>query len=137
VIQYLVNDRLIFNTTVRRIGQYLDPATTVGADLDINIEYPLEALGLYALGCSSSPFVSLPGIFSVDPMVCLFSLALPQTETGCSQQRRHGTVSGLPAASAPALQAGPENPSVRIPHVGTPPGCTVPVRCLELVMVSL
>ena len=45
VIQYLVNDRLIFNTAVRRIGQYLYPATTVGANLNINIEYPLEALG--------------------------------------------------------------------------------------------
>jgi len=40
MIQYLVNDRLIFNTS-----QYLDPATTVGADFDINIENPLEPLG--------------------------------------------------------------------------------------------
>jgi hypothetical protein len=32
VIQYLVNDRLILDTS-----QYLDPATTVGADFNINI----------------------------------------------------------------------------------------------------
>jgi hypothetical protein len=37
VIQYLVNHRLLFDT-----GQYLDPAITVGADFNINIElvYP-------------------------------------------------------------------------------------------------
>jgi len=49
VLQYLVYDRLIFDKTIRRIGQYLDPATTVGADLDINIENLLEVLCLYAL----------------------------------------------------------------------------------------
>jgi hypothetical protein len=116
VIQYLVNYRLLLDTTVRRIGQYLYPATTVGTDFNINNEYPLESLGLYALGCSSSLCVSLPGIFPVDPMVCLFSLALLQIETGYWKQRRHGIVSGLPAASVPALQAWPENPSVRIPN---------------------
>jgi len=117
VFQYLVNDRLIFNT-----GQYLYLATTVGADFNINIENPLEPLGLYALGCSSSLCVSLPGIFPVVPMVCLFSRALFQTETGCWPQRRHGIVSGLSAALAPALQAWPENPSVRISHALYRPG---------------
>ena len=34
-------------------------------------------------GCSSSTCGSLPGFFPVDPIVCLFSLGLLLTETGC------------------------------------------------------
>ena len=54
---------------------------------------------------SSSPCVSLPGFFPVDLIVCLFSLGLLLTKTGCWPQRHHGIVSGLPLALAPALQA--------------------------------
>jgi hypothetical protein len=43
--QDLINDLLIFDTAVRRIGNYLYGTSTMSTGLHINTEHPFQSLG--------------------------------------------------------------------------------------------
>lgn len=55
VLQDLVYDRLMLYAAVRRIGNHLGFTAAFWTDRHIDIEYALQALRLYALGCKSWP----------------------------------------------------------------------------------
>jgi hypothetical protein len=90
-----------------RFGYVLGSATACFTDRNIDIEYPLEAFCLYALGCRSSRHAALPVIFHRRlPGVChscLVSRESPEPgacywDGPAPRRTRHGSVSDWLAA---------------------------------------